>query len=66
MNKEDLIKKALFAVSDQQTSARNQARDASDLNRPDLVEYWSKQIKESGDVYQGLLAMLLEVDHEQP
>ena len=62
MNKQDLIAKALHAVSYQQTEARNQLRNAADLNRPDLVTFWESKIEEHEATYKGLLDWLFTLN----
>lgn len=61
MNKVDLIKKALNAVTYQQTEARNQLRNATDLQLEHLVQFWTVKVEEHEATYQGLLTWLLEL-----
>ena len=65
MNRREMLSHAMNAVGCQQTIARNHIRDAHDLNRPDLVEYWSKEVEKAEAVYQGLLNLMLETCDEE-
>lgn len=62
MNKQDLITKALHAVTCQQTEARNQLRNAADLNRPDLLTFWESKVAEHEATYRGLLDWLFTLN----
>ncbi len=62
MNRQELITKALNAVTFQQTEARNQYRTAADLNRPDLMTFWEDRIAEHEATYKGLLDWLFTLN----
>ncbi|WP_257265329.1 hypothetical protein [Endozoicomonas sp. ONNA2] len=65
MNKEDLLKKALHAVTCQQTEARNQYRNAADLDRPDLMTFWESRIAEHEETYRALMDWLFTLHRSE-